>query len=464
MAYKPIFIFLLSYIVVINYFVSSKIESVSSRNKKKLFIFSLILNLVPLTLFKYLNFIVGNLNFITNVLDIKYSFRTFDILLPIGISFYTFKAISYSTEVYWGRLKAERNFKSLSLYIIFFPELLAGPIDRPQNLIPQFQIQNKFDYFRVKEGIKLLAWGLFQKMVIADRLSILVDKIYSTPSQYSGVLLIIATIFFAFQIYADFSGYSDIAIGSAKILGYNLMMNFNRPYFSKSVAEFWRRWHISLSTWFRDYIFLPMTYSMGRKISGFKNFKIKADVWAYCIGILVTMFLVGLWHGAGWNYVAWGSLIGIYMVISLLSRRFRKKIVKKIRLNKFPSLYKTFRVLVTFILITFTWIFFRANSLGDAIYIISHLASGFDKLLTIHTFLTEDFNINKIGLNFIDFFIAVAGICILIYIQLLQRKSSVSKLIADKPLMIKFALYLLFFACLFLFGNLSTSQFLYFRF
>jgi len=464
MAYRPFLIFLLGYIVVVNYFVSLKFKSLAPGSKKILFIFSLILNLLPLMLFKYLNFIIGNLNFISNVLEIKYTLRSFDIILPIGISFYTFKAISYLAEVYWGRIDAERNFKSLSLYIIFFPELLAGPIDRPQNLIPQFQVQNNFDYVRVMEGIKLLAWGLFQKMVIADRLSILVDKIYSTPGQYSGVYLIIATIFFAFQIYADFSGYSDIAIGAGKILGYDLMLNFNRPYFSKSVAEFWRRWHISLSTWFRDYVFLPVTYSMARKISAFKHIRIRADMWAYCTGILVTMFLAGLWHGAGWNYVSWGSLIGMYMVISQLSRKARKKIVKKIRLNKFPNVYKAFQVLITFCLISFAWIFFRANSLADAIYIISHLASGFDKLLTLRAFLSEFLNINNIGLNSFDFFIAAAGICLLIYVQLLQRKSSVSDLIMKKPPVVKFALYLLFFACLFLFGNLSSSQFLYFRF
>ena len=261
MCWKPEYIFLILFSTIVDYYCGLKMEGAQNRTYKKLFLtLSLFTNLSVLFAFKYLNFFSDSIRYILNEFNIFYNIPYFNVLLPVGISFYTFQTLSYTIDVYRGQKKAEKHLGIFALYVSFFPQLVAGPIERSTRLLPQFKKENSFDYLRFKNGLLLMLWGFFKKIVIADRLAVLVNTVYNNPIDYQGITLIIATIFFAFQIYCDFSAYSDIAIGASKIMGYDLMKNFNRPYFSKSIAEFWRRWHISSGSWFRDYLYFFLVH------------------------------------------------------------------------------------------------------------------------------------------------------------------------------------------------------------
>ena len=284
------------------------------------------------------------------------------ILLPIGLSFHTFQAMSYTIEVYRGNQKAERHFGIYSLYVMFYPQLVAGPIERPQNLLHQFREKYDFEYDRVVEGLKLMLWGFFKKLVIADRLAIYVNAVYNNPEQHNGTTFILATIFFAFQIYCDFSGYSDIAIGAAKVMGFKLMTNFNRPYFARNISEFWKRWHISLSTWFRDYLYISLGGS-----------RVSIPRWYF--NLFLVFLISGLWHGANWTYIIWGALNGFYLVFAIISQGFREKFNRLTGIQKLPKLNHLLQVLITFTLTCFAWIFFRANNVTDAFIIIKKIST-----------------------------------------------------------------------------------------
>jgi D-alanyl-lipoteichoic acid acyltransferase DltB (MBOAT superfamily) len=268
--------------------------------------------------------------------------------------------MSYTIEVYRGHQKAERNFGIYALYVMFYPQLVAGPIERPQNLLYQFYEKHNFNYARVVDGLKMMLWGLFKKIVIADRLAIYVNAAYNNPEHHNGTTLILATIFFAFQIYCDFSGYSEIAIGAAKVMGFELMTNFNRPYFSRNISEFWKRWHISLSTWFKDYLYISLGGS-----------RVSIPRWYFN---LFFVFLVsGLWHGANWTFIIWGAINGFYLVFALITQNFRDSFDKITGFNKLPKLNQFIQILLTFLLTCFAWIFFRANNLTEALLIIKKI-------------------------------------------------------------------------------------------
>ena len=305
MCWKPEYIFLILFSTIVDYYCGLKMEGAQNRTYKKLFLtLSLFTNLSVLFAFKYLNFFSDSIRYILNEFNIFYNIPYFNVLLPVGISFYTFQTLSYTIDVYRGQKKAEKHLGVFALYVSFFPQLVAGPIERSTRLLPQLKKENSFDYLRFKNGLLLMLWGFFKKIVIADRLAVLVNTVYNNPIDYQGITLIIATIFFAFQIYCDFSAYSDIAIGASKIMGYDLMKNFNRPYFSKSIAEFWRRWHISLGSWFRDYLYFFLGGNKKGQLIWYKN--------------LMLVFLIsGLWHGANWTFVIWGFLHGFYMIFSI---------------------------------------------------------------------------------------------------------------------------------------------------
>jgi len=293
MTFVPVYILILAFTIVVDYFAGIFIEKNTGKKRKLFLIASLIANIGVLAIFKYYNFINQNLSLLLNGLHLHNSLPYLTILLPIGLSFHTFQAMSYTIEVYRGNEKAERNFGIYSLYVMFYPQLVAGPIERPQNLLHQFRTEHKFDYQRVADGLKLMAWGLFKKVVIADKLAIIVNNVYDDPCHYHGLSFVIASIFFAFQIFCDFSGYTDIAIGAAQVMGFKLMKNFNKPYHSKSISEFWSRWHISLSTWFNDYLYIPLGGS-----------RVKVPRWYF--NLFIVFVISGLWHGANWAYIAWG--------------------------------------------------------------------------------------------------------------------------------------------------------------
>jgi D-alanyl-lipoteichoic acid acyltransferase DltB (MBOAT superfamily) len=334
---------------------------------------------------------------------------------------------------------------------MLYPELLAGPIDKPQNLIPQFREKHNFTYENLTAGSKQIIWGLFLKTVIADRLAILVNKIYSSPQEHTGIHLIIATVFFAIQIYTDFAGYSYIAIGCGRLLGFKLMKNFDNPYFSESISEFWRRWHISLSTWLRDYLFLPLSYKFARKFQNLKS--IRTDIASYCCGIIITMLIAGLWHGAGWNYIIWGGLIGIYLIISVLTSKFRKRQRRKYKFLNSTGL-KIIRIIFIFLLMCFAWIFFRAADVNQAFYIISRLTD----------FSASAFNQAAIGLNKPDFILSIFLIIFLIIAEYLQYSKKIYRIYAPLPDIVKLILFAFLVVIMIILGNFSSAQFIYFQF
>ena len=349
MAFIPYYILILGGTIVIDYFAGILIENSKNKKRRKSFlIMSLIANIGVLAVFKYYNFFIGNFEELCHSLGYSNPVPYLSIILPIGLSFHTFQAMSYTIEVYRGNFKAERHFGIYALYVMFYPQLVAGPIERPQNILPQLRKENDISYDNVVSGLKMMLWGLFKKVVIADRLSVIVNYAYDQPGNYDGFSLLLATYCFAFQIYCDFSGYSDIAVGAARVMGYDLMENFRTPYISRSIKEFWERWHISLSSWFRDYLYIPLG---GNRV-------VK---WRWYYNLFVVFLVSGFWHGANWTFIVWGALHGAYLVISLLlNEAFRKYLQIK---NFFVNAVK---VLFTFHLAAFAWIFFRSRNMHDA--------------------------------------------------------------------------------------------------
>ena len=360
MAFVPIYILILGFTILVDYFAGRIIEKSEGKKRRFYLICSLIANIGVLCIFKYYNFISENLSFLLQGFITNYQLPYLSILLPIGLSFHTFQAMSYTIEVYKGNQKAERHFGIYSLYVMFYPQLVAGPIERPQNLLHQFRENHKFESDRVVSGLKLMLWGFFKKLVIADRLALYVNTVYNNSSHHNGVTLAVATLFFAFQIYCDFSAYSDIAIGSARVMGFNLMTNFDRPYFSKSIAEFWKRWHISLSTWFKDYLYISLG---GNKVS----------IPRWYFNLFIVFLISGLWHGANWTYIVWGGINGFYLVFAIVTKTYREKLSALIKLDKIPLLNNILQILITFGLTCFAWIFFRAKNITEAFSIVKKI-------------------------------------------------------------------------------------------
>ena len=461
MAFVPVYILILGFTIVIDYFAGIFIEQAQGKRRKWLLIVSLVSNIGVLFVFKYFNFFNANLKGLAEAIHWNYSIASLGILLPIGLSFHTFQAMSYTIEVYRGAQKAERHFGIYSLYVMFYPQLVAGPIERPQNLLPQFYEKHDFDYHRVTDGLKLMAWGFFKKIVIADRLAVAVNLVYNQPHKYTGLPLIIATYFFAFQIYCDFSGYTDIARGAARVMGFNLMLNFNRPYVSRSVAEFWTRWHISLSSWFKDYLFTPLArwHTVRRSKDGAAAVGRISNQWARYFDIYVIFLLSGFWHGANWTFLVWGGLHASYMVISLATKRFRTKTLQTIGLTHFPRLLSGLRVFIVFNLVVFAWIFFRANSLSDASYIISHLGVGLS-LESVGPMLAT-----QLGTPRSELIIAVLLILFLEAVQLVNEYGGgVKHILNSKPVWVRWAAYYSLIAAIIFLGEYQTQQFIYFQF
>lgn len=442
MAWKPVYIILIVTTTLINYLAGLGIGKTNDRSKQKTYLFlALISSFSILFVFKYLNFFSDSAKTLLEYFNIPIYLPYFRLLLPMGISFYTFQTLSYSIDVYRGTIKPEKHFGIFSLYVTFFPQLVAGPIERSDNLLPQFREKHTFDYTLATDGLKLIAWGLFKKVVIADRIAILVNQVYNNVHDYTGFPLILATIFFAFQIYCDFSGYSDIAIGSAQIMGFRLMENFRRPYYSRSISEFWKRWHISLSTWFKDYVYIPLG---GNRV-------VK---WRWYYNLFITFLISGLWHGASWTFVAWGAIHGFYHIFSIWTAGIREKIVKAIKLDQLPLFYKCIQIIITFTIVCFGWIFFRANNLSDAIYIITHI---FDNIGTKVPLTT-------LGLDSFQLKVAFASIAFMELVHLIQEKKSIREFISTKPIWIRWSLYYILILWIILLGSFGSQEFIYFQF
>ncbi len=450
MCWKAEYVVLILLSTVIDYWAALQMDGCDKKLKrKKYLIVSLIANLGLLVSFKYFNFFSGSIHALCDSLNIFYGAPTLDLLLPVGISFYTFQTLSYTIDVYRGTRPAERHFGIFAVYVSFFPQLVAGPIERSTRLLPQFFEKHEVEYTRVVDGLRQVLWGLFKKIVIADRLAIYVNQVYNNPGDYSGGPLILATYFFAFQIYCDFSGYSDIAIGSARIMGFDLMRNFRRPYFATSIADFWQRWHISLSTWFRDYVYISLG---GNRVLR----------WRWYYNLMVVFLLSGLWHGANWTFLAWGGLHGGYMVIADITRNVRKRVASSLGLNNYPRLLKSVRVVVTFHLVLFAWVFFRANSLSDAATILSSIWQVNYGRLVVD--LTTGFYANNIARGWFDIAIAIGLIGLLTFVQWWQSQGSTQKLLASRPVWQRWAVYYAAVIGIILFGVYEHAPFIYFQF
>jgi len=448
MAFIPVYILILAVTIVIDYFAGMWIEDARGGEKKKFLIMSILSTCLVLFIFKYFNFFNSNFAAIAAFLHLNYPVKIINIILPIGLSFHTFQSLSYVIEVYRGNQKAERHFGIYALYVMFYPQLVGGPIERPQNLLHQFREPHYFDYKRVTDGLKLMAWGMFKKVVIADRLARAVNHVYAGPAQYDGLTLIAATVFFAFQIYCDFSGYSDIAIGSAQVMGFKLMDNFNRPYFSKSISEFWKRWHISLSTWFRDYLYI----SLGGN---------RVPKWRWQLNLFITFLVSGLWHGANWTYVIWGGLNGFYLVFSVWTGDIRKKIAEATGLSRHPKIRRLWQVSATFSLVCFAWIFFRAKNLAEAWYIVTHLFSGAVNIL--HTGYLKK-SMTGLGISETELMLSVLSVLFLLFVHAVQRHGDIRHMLSEKPAWQRWPVYFaLVFGMLF-FGVFGNNNFIYFQF
>jgi D-alanyl-lipoteichoic acid acyltransferase DltB (MBOAT superfamily) len=348
------FLFLLIFSTFLDYFTGLKIFNAESKQGKKTWLFiSIFINLGFLGFFKYYNFFVDSFTTLLQGVGFQVNPWTLSIVLPVGISFYTFHGMSYVIDIYYGRANPTTNFVDYSLFVSFFPLLVAGPIERATHLLPQVQNPRTFTNEKAVDGLRQILWGLFKKIVIADRCAVHANMIFDHAGQYSGSTLVLGAIFFAFQIYGDFSGYSDIALGTARLFGFELLKNFSYPYFSRDIAEFWRRWHISLSSWFRDYLYIPLGGSKG-------------GLWMKVRNTFIIFLVSGFWHGASWTFVAWGALNAIYFLPLLLLNKNRSNLEIVARGRYLPSLRDAISIAITFALTVFAWIFFRANNLHHA--------------------------------------------------------------------------------------------------
>ena len=447
MAFIPYYILILAVTIIVDYIAGIYIEKSEGKKRKLFLTVSICVNVGFLGFFKYFNFFNSNLASLAQLIHWNYPIENLSIILPIGLSFHTFQAMSYTIEVFRGNQKAEKKFGIFALYVMFYPQLVAGPIERPQNLLHQFYEKHELDYIRITNGLKLMLWGLFKKVVIADRLAVIVSKVYDSPTEFTGVSLIVATLAFAFQIYCDFSGYSDIAIGAAQVMGFKLMDNFNRPYFAKSISEFWKRWHISLSTWFRDYLYIPLG---GNKLGK----------WRWQFNLFITFLVSGLWHGANWNFVIWGALNGFYLIFAIWTYDVRKRLADISGLSSFPVFHKYLQVAVTFSLTCFAWVFFRARNATDAFYIIRHMFSGIR-----NQGLSKLYNsIMGLGLEKTEIAIAILAILFMEIIHLIQRHGSIRAMLENRPLWVRWTLYYAMIYSLILFGYYNSNAFIYFQF
>jgi D-alanyl-lipoteichoic acid acyltransferase DltB (MBOAT superfamily) len=432
-AWKPEYIFLLLLSTLVDFVAAKQIYKTGNIRKKNMFlILSIIVNLGILFGFKYFNFFDRNLFRFLSVFNLEYSKTFNDFILPVGISFYTFQTMSYTIDVYRKKNIPENKFWNFALFVSFFPQLVAGPIERFSKLMPQFEKKHVFEYKRVTSGLKLIFWGFFQKIVIADSMQRFVEIVYSNPSNYQGLDILLVTLFFGVQIYGDFSGYNDIARGSARILGYELSINFNLPYFSKSFAEFWRRWHITLSSWFRDYVYIPL---------GGNRSKTKIRIY---FNLMITFVLSGFWHGASWTFIIWGMLHGIYYISErLFNSRFGVLVFYKYKL------FKVFKIIFVFALVNFAWIFFRSKSITIAYTLIQNLF---------------DFSLIKLSFDRTSVAINIILSSLLFIVHFIERKKDIITFVSEQNLIVRYSIYYTLILIMIGFGNFGLQEFIYFQF
>ena len=429
---------------LVDFIVGQKLYKTDEVKKRKgLLLISLLVNLGFLFYFKYTNFFIETFVDTFTLFGRKLEVSTLNIILPVGISFYTFQTLSYTIDIYRKQLKPTKDWLAFFSFVAFFPQLVAGPIERAAHLLPQFYKTYKFNYDQVKSGLLLMAFGLFKKMVIADRVAILVNQVYNNPNDYTGVDVIVATVFFAFQIYCDFSGYSDIAIGAARTMGFDLMQNFDSPYLSKSITEFWRRWHISLSTWFRDYVYIPLGGSRNGKYKTYAN-------------LFIVFVVSGLWHGAAMTFIIWGAIHGVIIVIEKVFIKVRKKIFT----SKKHILNYVIAMPLTFTIVCFAWIFFRANSFSDAMLLVKSI-----NFNNVNNFTNG--KIYELGLIKPEFILSLIAVILLIIFEWTHKKINFQKKLNQQFIAVRWSVYMVIVFTILIFGIYGgdqVSEFIYFQF
>lgn len=438
------FLFLIIFSSIVDFTMGKQIYNAKTKGRKKAFLLiSLLVNLGLLAYFKYANFFIDSFIESFNLFGGSLDSFALDIILPVGISFYTFQTLSYSIDIYRDKIKPTNNMLSFFAFVAFFPQLVAGPIERAAHLLPQFDKIYRFNYAAFRSGALLALFGLFKKMVIADRLALLVNQVYNNPADYGGGDYAIATVFFAFQIYCDFSGYSDIAIGISRMIGFDLMKNFESPYFSKSITEFWRRWHISLSTWFRDYVYIPLG---GSRVSPPRMY----------FNLFAVFVISGLWHGAAVTFIIWGAIHGLVIVVEkMLSKGHNPKAKPESLILREARNFLKWGF--TFVVVCLAWIFFRANSMGDSFMITKAVFTDF----SIQESLAE------LGLAITEFKLSIVLIGLLVIFDWIHRKYGALKLLNKTPWFFRSALYAVIVLSIFVFGiygSDNVSEFIYFQF
>ena len=442
MAFVPFYILWLAALIAVDYFAGILIEGATRRDTRKLYLtVSIVVNLAFLAVFKYANFLVGNIFAAWNFLGAATPEPWLDIILPIGLSFHTFQSMAYAIEVFRGK-GPNVNFGIYALYVLFYPQLVAGPIERPQHMIHQLKEKHTFRYDRFADGLKLMAWSMCLKVVFADRLAGVVDPIFDRPTEYHGLALLAASVAFTCQIFLDFAGYSYIAIGAARAMGIELMTNFNAPFSAKCIAEFWRRWHISLSTWFRDYLYIPLGGNRLGKMRHYTN-------------LMIVVVVSGLWHGASWNFVLWGGIHGVYLVAALAFASFLPAPTRS------STGIRPYRVVKVFALVCFAFIFFRAASFTDAVYIIGHIPVGLvDDIKTLvvapHDIAAPLAN-GGLGVVF-------AGLGAIWLDHFILRRYGGRGWLTGEPWWLRWPVYFTVVYGTFLLALPSTGQFIYFQF
>ncbi len=439
MAFIPAYLLILFGLILVDYVAALLIELSEGRRRRAILLVSLAANVGILAVFKYYNFAVHTLDSIAGTFHGALSFPLVAWVLPIGLSFHTFQSMAYTIEVYRGRYPAERHLGIYALYVMFYPQLVAGPIERPGHLLPQFRERHLFVPERVTSGLTLMAWGLFKKVVIADRLAATVNTVYATPELMHAPAAILATTFFAFQIYCDFSGYSDIAIGAAEVMGFQLTTNFRRPYLARSTREFWTRWHISLSTWFRDYVYIPL----GGNRHG-------RSLWLF--NLLVTFVISGLWHGANWTFVIWGALHGLYLVLGITTLSVRERLRAAVGLPPESPVLRALQMAATFTLVSVAWVFFRAPSVPDALLVLSRLADW------------STISLVETGLSPRELLLTLSLVAGLFAVELLQPTDDIRDGVATAPVWVRWPAYYALITVILVLGVFSQSPFIYFQF
>ena len=452
-AWNPPFILLLWLSTVVDFFVGRALYTQQNVTKKRLLlVLSLIGNLGMLCFFKYGTFLLENFVTLVNLIGIDFNPAEPNIILPAGISFYTFTTLCYTIDMYHKKSEPVKSMLDFSLFVTFFPHLVAGPIVRPPQLVPQFETPRNATMKQITEGLLLLTLGLFMKVVLADgQLAPTANDIFGNTGAYLALDAWMGVLAFSGQIFFDFAGYSTCAIGVALCLGFILPENFKYPYAAVGFSDFWQRWHITLSAWLRDYLYIPLG---GNRQGQLKTY----------INLMVTMLLGGLWHGANWTYVIWGALNGAYMLLTIRSQDIRKIYVNKLKLNKFPYLYKILQVVTTFSLTCFAWIFFRANNLSDALYISKHLFAGITHIgiiLTSKELIKTNILLSQSKEEFI---LAILAIFFMETVHLIQRHESIRHMLSEKPVYIRWAIYYILIFSILFFGVFNSTQFIYFQF